>query len=116
MKNINFDNADLYLRTLGISDTYSKTKVVHFVVNTNTENIEFYRNGLYFCSVDEFDNDTFEVFELHHGAEISVDGKEWLTDGELWQYRTYKSLKCAIDFTVKCAQTCKLPNKALKIW
>ena len=87
-----------------------------FSVSENIRNVEFYLGGAYFCSVGESEPGFYEVFELHHGAEVSEDGKEWLTDGELWQYKVFRSLKSAIDFAVSCRFKGKLPSKPIMVW
>lgn len=87
-----------------------------FTVSEDIENMELYLNGYYFCSVGEYKPGIYEVFELHHGAEVSEDGKEWLTDGEIWQYKTFKSLKAAVDFALSCRFKGKLPKTPIKVW
>lgn len=87
-----------------------------FTVSEDIKNMELYLNGYYFCSVGEYEPGIYEVFELHHGAEVSKDGKEWLTDGELWQYKTFKSLKAAVEFALSCRSKGKLPKKPIKVW
>ena len=87
-----------------------------FTVSEDIQNMELYLNGYYFCSVGEYEPGVYEVFELHHGAEVSEDGKEWLTDGELWQYKTFKNLKSAVDFALSCRFKGKLPSKPIKAW
>lgn len=87
-----------------------------FNISENIKNIEFFVNRQYFCSVGNWDSQSFEVFELHHGAEVSKDGKDWLTDGEIWQYKVYASLKRAIDFALKCLASRKLPDYPLRRW
>lgn len=87
-----------------------------FTVSEDIKNAEFYRNGYYFCSVGEYKSGIYEVFELHHGAKVSEDGKEWLTDGEIWQYKTFKSLKAAVEFALSCRFKGELPKKPIKVW
>ena len=87
-----------------------------FTVSEDIRNVEFNLGGYYFCSVGECEPGSYEVFELHHGAEVSEDGKEWLTDGELWQYKVFRSLKAAVDFAVSCRFKGKLPSKPIKMW
>lgn len=80
---------------------------------------EFGVDGYYFCSVAPYENEDgrvdFEVFELHHGAEVSPGG-DYLTDGELWQYRVFRSPKVALRFALKCAQSGMLPDKPIRVW
>lgn len=87
-----------------------------FTVSEDIKNVEFYQNGYYFCSVGEYKPGIYEVFELHHGAKVSDDGKEWLSDGELWQYKTFKSLKAAVDFALSCRFKGELPRKPINVW
>lgn len=104
------EEAVRYLRSLGFKED------VDFSQSGPIDVIEFNVNRTYFCSIGNWGGDKWEVYELHHGAEISEDGKEWLTDGELWQYKVYGSLKRAIDFVLKCKKNNKLPDKALRVW
>lgn len=87
-----------------------------YSIAINIEVVEFNINGYYFCSVGKYTDNYFELFEQHHGAQISEDRKEYITDGELWQYKVYGSLKRALNFALKCKANNKLPNKALRIW
>lgn len=98
-----------YLNCLGLTNK-------EFNIDTDIENLEFYINNLYFCSVGRWDKKSFELFERQHGAEISEDGKDYLTDGELWQYKVYNSLKRTVDYAVQCVKNKKLPNKAIRKW
>ena len=104
------EEAGKYLRSLGLKDG------IDFSQDGPAEVIELNTNRRYFCSIGKWDDGRWEVYELHHGAVVSGDGKEWLTDGELWQYKLYDSLKRAIDFALKCRRDNKLPDKALSIW
>lgn len=87
-----------------------------FCISEDIENIEFYTNRFYFCSVGRWNANSFEVFELHHGAEVSEDGRQWLTDGTICQYKVYKSLKRAIDFAIACLKNKELPENAIREW
>lgn len=104
------EEAVKYLRSLGLKE------YVDFSQDASIEVIELNINRRYFCSIGEWDGGKWEVYELHHGAEVSETGEELLTDGELWQYKVYDSLKRAIDFALKCKKNNKLPDKVLKVW
>lgn len=99
-----------YLRRLGFKEQIDYTPMEDIGI------VELNIDRVYFCSVGVWDKNKWEVFELHHGAEVSENGKEWTTDGELWQYKVYDSLKRAVDFALKCRIENKLPEKALRIW
>ena len=104
------EEAVKYLRSLGIKEH------IDFSQDAAIDVIELNIDRKYFCSIGKWDGGKWEVYELHHGAEVSEDGKVWLTDGELWQYKVYDSLKRAVDFALKCRRDNKLPDKALNIW
>lgn len=104
------EEAVKYLRSLGLKEH------IDFSQNAAIYVIEISINRRYFCSIGKWDDGRWEVYEIHHGAEVSQDGKEWLTDGELWQYKVYGSLKRAVDFALKCKNNNKLPDKALRVW
>lgn len=87
-----------------------------YCVSEETQNVEFFIDRAYFCSVGQWDNESHEVFESNHGAQVSEDGNEYLTDGELWQFKVYKSLKRAIDFAIECLKSNKLPGNAIRKW
>ena len=99
-----------YLRKLGYKEQIDYTQEEEIGI------IEVNINRVYFCSVGVWDGSKWEVFELHHGAEVSDNGKEWITDGELWQYKVYGSLKRALDFALECKKNNRLPDKALRVW
>jgi hypothetical protein len=99
-----------YLRLLGLKEH------IDFSQDAAIDVIELNINRRYFCSIGKWDGGRCEVYELHHGAEVSEDGNKLLTDGELWQYKVYDSLKRAVDFALKCRIENKLPKKALRIW
>ena len=107
---MDFNNVTEYLTSLGLKPRKD------FSVSADVEVVEFNIDFAYFCSVGKYDNDTFEVYEQHHGAEVSAEGHFWLTDGELWQYKLYSSLKRAIDFAVGCLKKQQLPTKPIKVW
>lgn len=99
-----------YLRRLGFKEQIDYTPMEDIgIVALNIDRV-------YFCSVGVWDKNKWEVFELHHGAEVSENGKEWITDGELWQYKVYSSLKRALDFALECKKNNKLPETALRVW
>lgn len=106
---MDFSETKKYILSKGIS-------CQEFDINQGIENIEFYINRVYFCSVGRWDSTSFEVFELHHGAQISEDSKDFLTDGELWQYKVYGSLKRAIDFALKSVASKRLTDKPIRRW
>lgn len=104
-----FSEASAFLKSLGLDNN-------QFTVSEDIENIELYKNLKYLCSIGRWDAQSFEVFELHHGAEISADEKSWTTDGELWQYNVYASLKRAIRKAIGYLQSGRLPEKAIRKW
>ena len=104
-----FKDLENYLRAKGLKD------YIDFYLDVKNELIELNINRWYFCSVARYDNDTFEVFESFHGAKVDEKGF-YITDGELWQYKIFKSLKRAIDFALKCKAENKLPKKPLRVW
>lgn len=105
-----FSEVEKYLKSKGLK---SQTD---YSIATGIEVVELNMNGYYFCSIGKYNDNSFEVFEQHHGAQISEDGKEYVTDGELWQYKTYRSLKRTLDFALKCKTDNKLPDKAQMVW
>ena len=109
-KKMTFLEVEKYLLCKGLKNQ------IDYSIAVNIEVVEFNINGYYFCSVGKYTDNSFELFEQHHGAQISEDGKEYITDGELWQYKVYSSLKRALNFALKCKAKNKLPNKALSIW
>jgi hypothetical protein len=109
-KKMTFSEVEKYLLRKGLKNQ------IDYSIAINIEVVEFNINGYYFCSVGKYTDNSFELFEQHHGAQISEDRKEYITDGELWQYKVYGSLKRALNFALKCKANNKLPNKALKIW
>lgn len=109
-KVMTFSDVENYLKDKGLQ------RQTDYTLSADIETVELNIGSCYFCSVGRYDKTSFEVFELHHGAQVSEDGKDYLTDGELWQYKVYKSLKRALDFALKCKTGGKLPDKALKIW
>ena len=104
-----FKDLESYLRAKGLKDC------IDFDLDVKNELIELNIDRWYFCSVAKYDNGTYEVFESFHGATWDEKGF-YLTDGELWQYKVFKSLKRAIDFALKCKEANKLPAKPLKVW
>lgn len=104
-----FNNLESYLRAKGLKDC------IDFDLDVKNELIELNINRSYFCTVAKYDNGTFEVFESFHGAKVDEKGF-YITDGELWQYKVFKSLKRAIDFALKCKAENKLPEKPIRVW
>lgn len=109
-RKMTFSEVEKYLLRKGFKNQ------IDYSIAVNIEVVEFNINGYYFCSVGKYTDNSFELFEQHHDAQISEDGKEYITDGELWQYKVYGSLKRALNFALKCKANNKLPNKALRIW
>lgn len=109
-RRMTFSEVEKYLKNRGLRSQ------IDYNIALNIEVVELNINGFYFCSVSKYADNSFEVFEQHHGAQISEDGKEYITDGELWQYKVYNSLKRTLNFALKCKANNKLPNKALKVW
>lgn len=105
-----FSEVEKYLRNKGLKSQ------IDYSIAEEIEVVELNINRCYFCSVGKYTDNSFEVFEQHHGAQISEDGKEYVTDGELWQYKVYDSLKRALNFALKCKAENKLPDKAQKVW
>lgn len=120
---VTFDNVCDYLKSIGITSSNPGGKGIMYGSDADGVNgtvsqlklIVINIDCCYFCTVAQYDDNNFEVFELHHGAEWDDKGR-YITDGELWQYKIYKSLKQAIDFAIKCAKKGELPKKAIKIW
>lgn len=109
-RRMTFSEVEKYLKNRGLRSQ------IDYNIALDIEVVELNINGFYFCSVSKYADNSFEVFEQHHGAQISEDGKEYITDGELWQYKVYNSLKKTLNFALKCKANNKLPNKALKVW
>ena len=107
---VSFSDIKKYLKSKGLKNH------IDYTILEDIDVIELNINGSYFCSVAFYDGGLYEVYELHHGATVSDDGERWITDGELWQYKLYKSLKRAVDFALKCKRENKLPSKAIQIW
>lgn len=105
-----FNDIKKYFKNEGLKDQ------IDYTIHEDIDVIEFNINGFYFCSVALYDGGLYEVYELHHGATVSDDGRSWVTDGKLWQYKLYKSLKNAVVFALKCKRENKLPSKAIRIW
>lgn len=104
-----FKDLESYLHAKGLKD------FIDFYLDVKNELIELNIDRWYFCTVAKYDNGTYEVFESFHGATFDENGV-YTTDGELWQYKIFKSLKRAIDFALKCKEANKLPEKPLKVW
>lgn len=86
-------------------------------VSLDINNIELNigANHEYFISVGKWTDGTFEVFAHGVGAKWDEDGF-CIEDGKLIQYKIFKSLKRAIDFSLKYRNFGKLPNTYIKIW
>lgn len=106
---MDFSEIKTYLQSQGLNPYKD------FSIDNDTNVVELYVNNAYFCSVSEYDNHTFEVYELGHGEERNAKG-DLLKDGELWQYRVYKSLKRTLDFAVKCWKSGDLPTEPCYVW
>lgn len=104
-----FKNLESYLRAKGLKDC------IDFDLDVKNELIELNINRVYFCTVASYDNGNFEVFESFHGAKVDEKG-HYITDGELWQYKIFKSLKRAIDFALNFKAKNKLPEKPIRVW
>ena len=109
-RRMTFSEVEKYLKNKGLRNQ------IDYSIAISIEVVELNINRFYFCSVGKYTDNSFEVFEHHHGAQISEDGKEYITDGELWQYKVYDSLKRTLNFALKCKSDNKLPNKSLKVW
>lgn len=90
---------------------------IDFRIHESLELVEFHIDYVYFCSVGKWTEDpiVWELFENAHGVEWDEDGNA-LTDGEIWQYAQYKSLKVAIDKAIKYKKEGKLPEYPLRRW
>ena len=90
---------------------------IDFRVNESIDNVEFNINAEYFCSVGKWTDDprTWEVFENAHGVEWDDNGNA-LTDGEIWQFKVYCSLRRALLEAVRYKKAGKLPEVPLRRW
>ena len=107
------------MKTFGDIENYLKSRDLKnedFRVYENINTVEFNKgeDHEYFISVGEWENGTFEVFAHSVGAEWQDDF--CVKDGELVQYKIYKSLKKALDFALKCRKQGKLPDAYIVKW
>ena len=101
MNKLDFDNVDLYLKSLGLKD-------IDYSISNNIKTIELYNNRYYCVSIME-DKGTFEVFKYAVGAMFDEDNIA-ISDGELHSYKTFKSLKCALKFALNIKKTGIFPK------
>lgn len=90
---------------------------IDFHVIESIETVEFSINAEYFCSVGKWKEEplAWEVFENAHGVEWDENGNA-LTDGEIWQYKVYGSLRRALLEAVRYKKAAKLPEVPLRRW
>ena len=99
---VDFDNVGLYLKSLGLKID------IDYSISINIKTIEIYNNRHYCVSILE-EKGNFEVFKYAVGADFDDDGVA-LTDGELHSYKTFKSLKCAVNFALNIKKTGIFPE------
>lgn len=90
---------------------------VDFHIHEDLELVEFHIDYVYFCSVGKWMDYpvSWELFENAHGVEWDEEGNA-LTDGEIWQFKTYGSLKRAIDDAIKYKKAGVLPEYPIRKW
>ena len=98
---LDFDNVGSYLKSLGLKD-------IDYSISNNIKTIELYNNRYYCVSIME-DKGTFEVFKYAVGAQFDDDNIA-ISDGELHSYKTFKSLKCALNFALNIKKTGIFPK------
>ena len=99
---VDFNNIGLYFSNLGFKKGFD------YSVNIGIKTIEIYNNRHYCISILE-EKCSFEVFKYAVGATFDEEGVA-LTDGELHSYKTFKSLKCAINFALNIKKTGIFPE------
>ena len=99
---VDFDNLGLYLKDLGLK------KDIDYSISLDIKTVELNNNKYYCVSILE-EKGLFEVFKYAVGANFDDDGVA-LTDGELHSYKTFKSLKCAINFALNIKKTGVFPE------
>ena len=99
---VDFNNLGLYFSNLGFKKGFD------YSVNIANKTIELSNNRHYCISILE-EKGTFEVFRYAVGADFDDEGVA-LTDGELHSYKTFKSLKCAINFALNIKKTGVFPD------
>ena len=99
---VDFNNLGLYFSNLGFKKGFD------YSVNIGIKTVELNNNRYYCVSIME-DKGSFEVFKYAVGADFDDEGVA-LTDGELHSYKTFKSLKCAINFALNIKKTGIFPD------
>ena len=102
---IEFSNLSTYFYKLGFK------KGVDYSIDIDNGIIELNIDKHYCISILE-DKGTFEVFKTNVGAEFDEHGI-YTTDGELHSYKTFDSLKCALEFALNIKSTNIFPKPEL---
>ena len=102
---IEFSNLNTYFYKLGFK------KGIDYSIDIDNGIIEFNIDKHYCVSILE-DKGTFEVFKTNVGAEYDERGV-YTTDGELHSYKTFNSLKCALEFALNIKSTNIFPKPEL---
>ena len=99
---VDFNNLGLYFSNLGFKKGFD------YSVNIGIKTVELNNNRYYCVSIME-DKGSFEVFKYAVGAQFDDDNIA-ISDGELHSYKTFKSLKCAINFALNIKKTGIFPD------
>jgi hypothetical protein len=102
---IELSNLSTYFYKLGFK------KGVDYSIDIDNGIIELNIDKLYCISI-LCENKTFEVFKTNVGAKVNSQGV-YVTDGELHSYKTFKSLKCALEFALNIKSTNIFPKPEL---
>ena len=99
---VDFNNLGLYFSNLGLK------KDIDYSINHGIKTVELNNNRDYCISILE-EKGSFEVFKYAVGAQFDDDDIA-ISDGELYSYKTFKSLKCAINFALNIKKTGVFPE------
>ena len=102
---IEFSNINTYFYKLGFK------KGVDYSIDIDNGIIEFNIDKHYCVSI-LCETETFEVFKTNVGAKFNELGI-YTTDGELHSYKTFKSLKHALNLALKIKSTGIFPKPEL---
>jgi len=72
-RRMTFSEVEKYLKNKGLRNQ------IDYNIAINIEVVELNINGFYFCSVGKYTDNSFEVFEHHHGAQMKTEKNILLT-------------------------------------
>lgn len=104
-----FGDLEKYLKSKGLREMFD------YNISLKINNLDLHIDKQYFISVGECTEDKYEVFASFVGAEVD-ENNIYITDGNLYQYKIYDSLKMAVDFALKCRENRQLPKEYIQMW